>query len=119
MPWRQVARSFAKPALGTLRYVITLALFCWLWWWDARYLNQAFDANLALLKSVSAAVDGSGKAEAMLRAFSAEKMLLFAEGSGLLWLSGAVVSSIAVRLLRSRMAATNAPPARPAGDRRR
>ena len=35
---------------GTIRYVTTIAVVCTIWWYDARFLNQAFDANLALLK---------------------------------------------------------------------
>lgn len=83
-----IAHGLAKPVLGILRYVITLALFCVVWWYDARYLNRWFDANLAVIKGASSLVDNSGKVEAMLRAFAAEKMLLFGEGSGLVWLVG-------------------------------
>ena len=73
---------------GTIRYVTTIAVVCTIWWYDARYLNQAFDANLALLKAVANVIDGSGKAEAAMRAFSAEKVLLFSEASMIVWLVG-------------------------------
>ena len=95
MNWRTVLRGFATPLIGAIRYALTLALFCGVWWYDARALNHAFDMNLTLLKSASGMVDGSGKTEAMLRAFSAEKMLLFGEGSATLWLVGRALASIA------------------------
>lgn len=82
---KKAIRGLSKPALGVLRYALTLGLFCGIWWYDARYLNQAFDVNLALIKRAAAVFDGSGKAEAMMRAFAAEKMLLFAEGSAIIW----------------------------------
>jgi len=104
MQWQSIARAIAKPVLGALRYALTLCLFCGLWWYDARFLNQAFATNLSLLKSASAVVDGSGKTEAMLRAFSAEKMLLFAEGSGCLWLLGATGAAIGKRAFGRRSA---------------
>jgi len=66
-------------------YGLTLVLFCGIWWYDARFLNWAFDLNLALIKRAASVFDGSGKSEAMLRAFSAEKMLLFGEGSAVIW----------------------------------
>lgn len=93
-------RGLARPALGLLRYVATLALFCAVWWYDARYLNRLFDLNLTIIKGGSGLIDGSGKLEAMLRAFAAEKMLLFGEGSALLWGVGKGVSIAATRLCR-------------------
>jgi hypothetical protein len=87
---KKVIRSLSKPALGVLRYALTLGLFCGIWWYDARVLNQAFDLNLTLLKGATAVFDGSGKAEAMMRAFAAEKMLLFAEGSAIIWAVGSI-----------------------------
>ena len=112
MNWWTVLRSVSTPLAGALRYALTLALFCGLWWYDARYLNQAFDANLSLLKAGSGLVDGSGKTEAMLRAFSAEKMLLFGEGSGLLWLLGKCAAVVGSRIFR-RSKTEALPPATP------
>ncbi len=92
--------GLAKPALGVLRYAFTLALFCGIWWYDARYLNRAFDLNLTLIKSATGIFDGSGKAEAMMRAFAAEKMLLFAEGSAIIWGIGKIASEGIRRLFK-------------------
>lgn len=85
---RTVVLTAATSCLGALRYGLTLALFCGIWWYDARYLNWAFDANLTAIKVATGVADGSGKAEAMLRAFSAEKMLLFGEASAVVWAIG-------------------------------
>ena len=90
---KKVIRGLSKPALGVLRYALTLGLFCGIWWYDARVLNQAFDLNLALIKRATAVFDGSGKAEAMMRAFAAEKMLLFAEGSAIIWAVGSIAAA--------------------------
>lgn len=98
---KKAISGLAKPALGVIRYGLTLVLFSAIWWYDARYLNWAFDVNLALIKGVSSIVDGSGKAEAMMRAFAAEKMLLFGECSALIWAAGRAVSA-GFRWLRSR-----------------
>ena len=76
---------------GTIRYVTTIAVVCTIWWYDARLLNQAFDSNLALLKAVANVIDGSGKVESAMRAFSAEKVLLFSEASMIVWLVGKLV----------------------------
>jgi hypothetical protein len=84
--------GLAKPALGAVRYALTLILFSGLWWYDARLLNWAFDVNLALIKAVTGVFDGSGKAEAMMRAFAAEKMLLFGEGSAIIWALGTLAA---------------------------
>ena len=119
MNWRALLRGFGKALLGTLRYALTLALFCGLWWYDARYLNQAFDANLSLLKAGSGLVDGSGKTEAMLRAFSAEKMLLFGEGSGLLWLLGKCAAVVGSRIFRRSKTETLPPDAPRAAAKQR
>jgi hypothetical protein len=89
---KKVMRGLTKPALGALRYALTLVLFCGVWWYDARYLNWAFDLNLALIKRAAGIFDGSGKAEAMMRAFAAEKMLLFAEGSAIIWAIGRIAA---------------------------
>ena len=82
---RLIGRGILPPLLGAVRYALTLALFCVVWWYDARYLNWAFDFNLAMIKRATGLADGTGKAEALLRAFAAEKRLLFGEGSGLIW----------------------------------
>jgi hypothetical protein len=89
---KRTISGLAKPALGVFRYALTLLLFCGIWWFDARYLNWAFDLNLAVIKRATSVFDGSGKAEAMMRAFAAEKMLLFAEGSALIWGIGRIAS---------------------------
>jgi hypothetical protein len=83
-----IVRGLMKPTLAVVRYALTLALFCVVWWYDARYLNRLFDVNLSVIKGASGLIDGSGKVEAMLRAFAAEKMLLFGEGSALIWVAG-------------------------------
>lgn len=85
---KAIVRGLMKPTLGVVRYALTLALFCLVWWYDARYLNRLFDVNLSVIKGASGLIDGSGKVEAMLRAFAAEKMLLFGEGSALIWAAG-------------------------------
>jgi len=97
---QSLLKSLTKPLLGVLRYGLTLGLFCVIWWWDARYLNRAFDVNLGIIKAATVLVDGSGKFEAMLRAFSAEKMLLFGEGSALLWAAGRAISLVGQKVWR-------------------
>ena len=92
--------GLAKPALGVLRYALTLLLFCGIWLFDARYLNWAFDLNLAVIKRATSILDGSGKAEAMMRAFAAEKMLLFAEGSAIISGIGRIASESIRRLFK-------------------
>ena len=42
---RLIGRGILPPLLGAVRYALTLALFCVVWWYDARYLNWAFDFN--------------------------------------------------------------------------
>lgn len=95
------------PLFGAARYVLTLAALVALWWFDARSMNSGFDANLALIKSVGGAIDSSGKVEAALRAFSAEKMLLFAEISVVIWLVGKALGWL-IALPFRRRAATSA-----------
>lgn len=85
---RGLLRAVIIPICGTIRYATTMGVVCAAWWYDARYLNQAFDMNLSLIKSVGGFVDRSGRAEAAMRAFSAEKMLLFAEAGAIVWLIG-------------------------------
>lgn len=106
---KKVVGGLTKPALGVVRYALTLALFCGLWWYDARLLNWAFDLNLALIKAVTGILDGSGKAEAMMRAFAAEKMLLFGEGSAIIWALG----TIAAKALRRVFSRSNSAGTRP------
>lgn len=91
---KRVVYGLARPALGAVRYALTLVLFCGLWWYDARLLNWAFDLNLALIKAFTGIFDGSGKAEAMMRAFAAEKMLLFGEGSAIIWAIGTIAAKV-------------------------
>lgn len=97
----RILRGLAVPMAGTLRYAATLALVCGLWWYDARWLNQAFDANLALIKTIGSTVDSSGRVEAAMRAFAAEKMLLFTEASAVVWAAGRSLMAI-VRRAASR-----------------
>lgn len=106
------------PLLGASRYLLTLAALVALWWYDARSMNSGFDANLALIKSLGGMVDKSGKVEAALRAFSAEKMLLFAEISAVIWLVGTALWWLIGLPFRRRTATTTATPAtpRPADD---
>ena len=99
MKTQAILRGLASAFLGAARYGLTLALFCAVWWYDARYLNDAFDANLAIVKTTSGLIDGSGKTEAMLRAFAAEKMLLFGEGSGVIWAVGCAVAFVMRRFI--------------------
>ena len=101
----RLLRAVSVPLCGTLRYATTMAVVCGAWWYDARYLNQAFDGNLALIKSIGGFIDGSGRAEAAMRAFSAEKMLLFAEASAIVWLSGKIGLYLLGSLFRRRRAA--------------
>lgn len=103
---KKAAQSLAKPVLVALRYALTLVLFCGIWWYDARLLNWAFDLNLALIKGATSIVDGSGKAEAMMRAFAAEKMLLFGEGSALIWSVGRLSAAVVRRFFRVPGSAT-------------
>lgn len=108
------------PLIGASRYVLTLAALLALWWFDARTMNSGFDANLSLIKSVGGAVDKTGKVEAALRAFSAEKMLLFAEISVAVWLVGKALWWLLTLPFRKREAtktSTPAPPPNPADDR--
>ncbi len=101
------------PLIGASRYVLTLAALVALWWFDARTMNRGFDANLALIKSVGNALDSSGRIEAALRAFAAEKMLLFAEISVVIWLAGKALWWLLALPLRRRAAGKAATPAEP------
>jgi hypothetical protein len=101
------------PLIGASRYVLTLVALVALWWFDARTMNSGFDANLSLIKAVGDALDGSGRVEAALRAFAAEKMLLFAEISAVVWLLGKALWWLLTLPLRRRAAAKPATPAEP------
>jgi hypothetical protein len=101
------------PIIGASRYVLTLAALLALWWFDARTMNSGFDANLSLIKSAGNAIDKSGKVEAALRAFSAEKMLLFAEISVVVWLVGKALWWLIGLPFRKRTGNTAATPALP------
>jgi len=79
------------PVLGSLRYAVAMALLCWIWVHDAHLLNRAFDMNLACVKYVAGLTDGSGRVEAALRGFSADRMLLFTEAGILVWLAGKIL----------------------------
>jgi len=103
-------RAVCVPLCGAIRYATTMAVVCGAWWYDARYLNKAFDMNLALIKSAGGFIDGSGKAEAAMRAFSAEKMLLFAEASVIVWLGGRIALSVLGGLFRRRHKADDTQP---------
>jgi hypothetical protein len=76
-------------------------------------MNRGFDANLSLIKTVGDALDSSGRVEAALRAFAAEKMLLFAEISVVVWLIGKGLWWLIGLPLRRRAAAKSATPAPP------
>jgi hypothetical protein len=106
---KQAMRGLVRPVLGALRYALTLGLFCGIWWYDARYLNWAFDLNLAVIKRAAGIFDGSGKAEAMMRAFAAEKMLLFAEGSAIVWGIGRIAAEGIRRLVNGRRSPATRP----------
>ena len=101
------------PLIGASRYLLTLAALVALWWFDARLMNRGFDANLSLIKSLGNAFDGSGKVEAALRAFAAEKMLLFAEISVVVWLLGKALWWLIGLPFRRRTAAKAETPAAP------
>ncbi len=104
-----IVRAGLVPTLGFLRYALTVAALLALWWFDARAMNRGFDLNLAMIKSVGGWFDGSGRTEAALRAFSAEKMLLFAEISVLVWLIGKALAWLIGRAFR-RGSTTKAAP---------
>lgn len=87
----RLLRGLGAAVVGSLRYAATLALVCGLWWYDANLLNKAFDTNLALIKGLGSAVDGSGRVEAAMRGFSAEKMLLFTEASIVVWTAARII----------------------------
>jgi hypothetical protein len=99
--WR-LLKGVTVPLCGTLRYVTTMAAVCGAWWYDARYLNRAFDANLSLIKSAGQFLDESGRVEAAMRAFSAEKMLVFAEVSAVVWIAGKAVLWLLGKVFGSR-----------------
>jgi len=101
------------PLIGASRYLLTLAALVALWWFDARTMNRGFDVNLSLIKSLGNALDGSGKVEAALRAFAAEKMLLFAEISIVVWLVGKALWWLVGLPFRGRAASKAATPAAP------
>jgi hypothetical protein len=101
------------PLFGAARYLLTLAALVALWWFDARTMNSGFDANLSIIKSLGNAVDSSGKVEAALRAFAAEKMLLFAEISVVVWLVGKALWWLFGLPFRRRAASRAATPAEP------
>jgi hypothetical protein len=88
---RTIFRAISVPVLGSLRYTVAMALLCWTWVYDARLLNGAFDMNLAFIKYVAGLTDGSGRVEAALRGFSADRMLLFTEAGILVWLAGKIL----------------------------
>lgn len=54
-------RALAVPLLGSLRYACGMAVLVWVWFFDARLLNAAFDMNVAVIKWIGAAGDGSGR----------------------------------------------------------
>ena len=95
-------RAASVPVCGTLRYATSMAVVCGAWWYDARYLNRAFDANLSLIKSTGQFLDDRGRVEAAMRAFSAEKMLLFAEVSAVVWLAGQTILWLLGKVVRRR-----------------
>ena len=99
MKTQAILRGPASAFLGAARYGLTLAFFCAVWWYDARYLYQAFDANLAIVKRKSGLIDGSGKTDAMLRAFAAKKVLLLGEGSRVIWAVGCAVAFVMRRFI--------------------
>lgn len=101
------------PLIGASRYLLTLGALLALWWFDARLMNRGFDVNLSLIKWLGNALDGSGKVEAALRAFAAEKMLLFAEISIVVWLLGKALWWLIGLPFRRRTAAEAATPAAP------
>lgn len=106
------------PLIGASRYVLTLAAVLALWWFSPSTMNRAFDANLDLIKYVGKVLDRGGHLEAAVRALSAEKMLLFAEISIIVWLVGKALWWLLGLPFRRRAAskvATHAPP-NPADD---
>lgn len=88
--WK-IFRPISIPVFGSLRYAVAMALLCWIWVNDARLLNGAFDLNLGLIKFVAGLTDGSGRVEAALRGFSADRMLLFTEAGILVWIAGKIL----------------------------
>lgn len=88
---RTIFRALSIPMFGSLRYAVAMALLCWIWVIDARLLNGAFDLNLALIKFIAGLADGSGRVEAALRGFSADRMLLFTEAGILVWITGKIL----------------------------
>jgi len=101
------------PIIGASRYALTLAALVALWWFQPRMMINGFDANLALIKSVSTALDKSGQVEAALRTFAAEKMLLFAEISVIVWLVGKILWWLLTLPFRKRGESKAATPATP------
>lgn len=83
-------RLASVPVLGSVRYAASLALLCMTWLYDTRAINSLYDMNLLCVTRAASAVDGSGRIEAALRGLSAEKMLLFAEVSILVWIVGRI-----------------------------
>lgn len=108
-----ILKAGLVPLIGASRYLLTLAALLALWWFDARVMNSGFDANLWLIRSVGDALDGSGRVEAALRAFAAEKMLLFAEISIVVWLIGKGLWWLIGLPFRRREADKEATPAEP------
>ena len=88
---RKIVRAISIPIFGSLRYAVAMALLCLIWVNDARLLNGAFDLNLAIIKYIAGLTDGSGRVEAALRGFSADRMLLFTEASILVWITGKIL----------------------------
>lgn len=106
---RRLLLAVSVPLCGAIRYATTMAVVCCAWWYDAKYLNSAFDANLSLIKTAGGFVDESGRVEAALRAFSTEKMLLFAEISAIVWLAGRIGLVVLGLVFRRRHRADEAP----------
>lgn len=101
------------PVIGASRYVLTLVSVLALWWYSPSTMNHAFDANLDLIKALGRALDRTGSVEAALRTLSAEKMLLFAEISVVVWLLGKALWWLIGLPFRRRTAAKAETPAAP------
>lgn len=103
-------RALAIPLVGSLRYAFAMGVLVWAWFFDARLLNAAFDVNLAAIKWIGAALDGSGRIEAALRSLSAERMLLFTEAGILVWVVGKI-AWFPISCLMAARRAMKSPPA--------
>jgi len=76
-----IGRAAGRGAFKAAALVGAFAIIVAAWWWDASLLTAAADANLQLIKIVTALLpfDWGSKAESALRLSGADRALLLVE----------------------------------------